>query len=157
MKTHTSAYVSIRQHTSAYVSISATRLHWFGLEGISCRFSVHENAYVSIRQHTSAYVSISASSIRQLPVIADGIKTARFTNSSVSDSSSTLEILRNKCESSSPSVESSHSRRSCRSGLRQYLYFCTSSCVSICTFVLANLQQPLTVIANMSQSVPLRY
>ncbi len=27
----------------------------------------------------------------------------------------------------------------CNSGLRQYLCFCTSSCVSICTLVLANL------------------
>ena len=31
--------------------------------------------------------------------------------------------------------------RSWKSWLRQYLCFCTSSCVSICTFVLANLEQ----------------
>ena len=113
----------------------------------TARFT-NSSVYVSIRRHTSAYVSI-----HQLPVIADGIKTARFTNSSVSDSSSTLEILRNKCESSSPSVESSHSRRSCRSGLRQNLYFCTSSCVSICTLVLANLVPDLNHLVNVLDKI----
>jgi hypothetical protein len=33
----------------------------------------------------------------------------------------------------------SYSFVACNSGLRQYLCCCTSSCVSICTFVLANL------------------
>ena len=40
-----------------------------------------------------------------------------------------------------------HKRRkdalhACKSGLRQYLCVCTSSCVSICTCVLANLAHP---------------
>ncbi len=50
-KTHTSAYVSIRQHSSAYVST-----HTISLTKSSD--NTHTSAYVNIRQHTSAYASI---------------------------------------------------------------------------------------------------
>jgi hypothetical protein len=42
------------------------------------------------------------------------------------------------------------------SGLRQYLYYCTSSCVSICTSVLANLVEAANAVGfvDLDQAIP---
>jgi hypothetical protein len=81
----------------------------------------HTSAYVSIRQHTPAYLS-AAPPPQALPLPPRHHPTPAL-----------------QLAPSSGSPSSPHLRRRCALELRQYLCFCTSSCVSICTFALANL------------------
>ena len=72
------------------------------------------SAYVSIRQHTSACVSMRQHASAYVSI----------------DS-----VVQGQLRVSGVPVEME------RRVKRQYLYFCTGSCVSICTFVLANLEE----------------
>jgi hypothetical protein len=132
IRQHTSAYVSIRQQTSAYVPkpLFTTEPHRRGL----CSPRPRAPAYVSIRQHTSAYVSIRQHTHLPKPLL-------------------TTEPPR-RCSVSSipPSPSRSLSALPFYRGERQYLYFCTSFCVSICTFVSG--KQVLLLYQQIPQGTP---
>ena len=115
---HTSAllgFVSIRQRTSAYVSI---RQH--PSQNLSSLLNPIAEACALLAlalQHTSAYASIRQHTHLPEPLL-------------------TTEPSRGCSVSSiTPSPSRSLSALPCYRGERQYLYFCTSFCVSICTFV----------------------
>ena len=158
IRQNTSGYVRIRPHTRGYQeahsscstqrateaapgaavvssrppgcgqTIHCVRARWF------CGPAPHTSAYVSIRQHTSGYVSAyvsqhTSASIRQHTsayVSMGVVRTCHVPRGHMSQASRAGTLVYDPAA------------HSCNTALRQYLCLCTSSCISICTFVLAN-------------------
>jgi hypothetical protein len=139
---HTSAYVSIRQHTSAYISILRC-FHWLQL----------------LRQYLCFCTSVCVSICTFVLKTVLGIAWSVFTGSSCTSAAPlfTYTQLHTSAYVSIRQHTSAYvSILRCFHWLqllRQYLCFCTSVCVSICTFVQVQQENRVPAVVSSSRSI----